>query len=1103
MDLPRAYGLSGRQAGAPVGADVWFLVEGAGVLSVGATINNASQVWFFDTSTAENAQITNNGMTQFFGSSSAGSSTITNNAGSGTQFSGSSSAGNSTINVNANGGLQFLGNSDAGSATITTSLGAVTQIIHTATGGNARFVTQAGGLFDISRLDAAGATAGSIEGAGAFAFGSKNLVVGSNDLNTTVSGTISDAGGLVSGVGGSLTKVGLGTLILAGTNTYTGSTLINGGTLEVTGGSALTDTNVVTVNGGGTLKVSNSETIGTLSGAGALNLASGALTTGSVGSTTFSGSSSGAGGLTKVGSSTFTVTGSQGYTGLTSVNAGQLTVNGSLDGAVTVQSGATLGGNATIAGTVTNLGAIGPGNSPGSQHYLGDYVGGGVLNMEVLTNLGGAPVNGTTHDNIDIDGNVFGTTIINLLPSGLPTVTSGQGFELVRVGGTVASNAFQLAGGSLTYNGFYYLLNYVANFSGSDDGFFLYTAPICNVDNAANACLIDSTTPQSLPIDALAGSDTLQLGGASAFNFNVAGIGTTYTNFEVFQKIGTSNATLTGAAGVAANWDIQAGTLTASTGNNIFNTSSVNVGGAGTFAIAASETIGKLSGTGATTIAAGQTLTSGDASNSSYTGTTSGAGSLTKVGSGKFSTSSLGHTGGTTVAAGELNTNGSIAGSVVINAGATLSGTNTIGGDLTNLGTIKSGNSPGTTTVVGNYVGGGVLNVEVQFNNALAASSAINNGSTHDFLNIGGTASGVTILNIIPFAPSASPDATTGNGIELVRVAGATGAGQFVLPAPVILGPYQYVLNYVPNYSGALDGYFLKSQLGAEMYGEAAMFSAGQAMTSSCFRGTDELVGDGTRDTKGRGWAKVTKGSRSTGADTGIDSDQEYSCGSGGIDLQVAGNVRMGVSGGYGNTDVDVTTLAGIGKLNGDGGMIQAFLGYAESQMFANLSVGYSNINWNFDGPLTPVTSATTGGVIGSLQAGMLWPMGDWRLGAMAELGYDGMTCSKGCLLAGTVEDIASWSGKATLRVDGKMAEGVLLPFVALSFSDSLDGTNTVRNGTAVITTDTNSSIFNAKAGITAMVGDNTAVFIDGGITEGLSNDVSGADGTAGVKIFW
>ncbi len=911
-------------------------------------------------------------------------------------------------------------------------------------------------------------------------------------IGATVSGDI-DGAGTILNYGGMT--------YLSGNNTNTGLTQVFDGTLVLQGGQAIGDASSVlmqTSGGNPILALDSSETIGSLQGfVGLVTLGGNTLTTGGAGSTTFAGTISGAGNLTKVGASTFTVNGAQLYTGLTSINAGEINLNGSLAGAVNIASGATFSGDATIAGTVTNLGAVDPGNSPGTQHYLGDYAGGGVFNMEVLTNLGGAPVNGTTHDFVDIDGNVTGTTIINLFPSGLPTVTSGFGFELVRVGGSVASNAFQLAGGSLTYSGFYYLLNYVADFSGTDDGFFLYTAPLCTVDNANNSCLIDATTPQSLPINALLGSDTLQLGGAVGFNFNVAGIGTTYTNFETFQKIGASNANLTGVAGVAANWDIQAGTLTASTGNNIFNTSTVNVGGAGTFAVSASETIGKLTGTGITTLASGQTLTTGDASNHSYAGTTSGLGGLTKTGTGKFSTLSLGHTGVTTVAAGELNTNGTIGGSVQINAGATLSGNNTISGNLTNLGTLKSGNSPGTTTVVGNYIGGGVMSVEVQFSNAGAPV----NGTTHDLLTIGGTATGpATLLNIIPFAPSGAAVATTGNGIELVRVGtGTPGAGQFALAAPVFLGSYQYVLNYVSTVGP--DSYFLKSQTGEGMYGEAAMFSAGQAMTGACFRGTDELVGDGTRDTKGRGWAKVSTGNRSTGPDTGIDSEQDFSCGSGGVDVRVAGSMRAGISGGYGNTDVDVQTLAGVGKLDGDGGMIQGFLGYAHEHMFANLSLGYGNINWNFDGPLTAPVTATTGGAIGSLQAGALWPMGDWRLGAMAELGYDDMTCGDQCLLAGTVEDINNWSVKGTLRVDGTMDGGKLMPFLAVSLSEG--GSNTVTNGTATITTDTASSLLSAKAGITMMVGSNTAVFLNGGITEGLSNEVSGADGTAGVKLYW
>jgi hypothetical protein len=35
------------------------------------------------------------------------------------------------------------------------------------------------------------------------------------------------------------------------------------------------------------------------------------------------------------------------------------------------------------------------------------------------------------------------------------------------------------------------------------------------------------------------------------------------------------------------------------------------------------------------------------------------------------------------------------------------------------------------------------------------------------------------------------------------------------------------------------------------------------------------------------------------------------------------------------------------------------------------------------------------------------------------------------------------------------------------------------------------------------MVGENTAIFLSGGLTEGLSNDVSGAEGTIGAKLHW
>jgi autotransporter-associated beta strand protein len=54
------------------------------------------------------------------------------------------------------------------------------------------------------------------------------LTVGSNNLNTTFAGALD-------GDGGSLTKIGTGTLILSGANTYTGDTNVNRGVLQMDG----------------------------------------------------------------------------------------------------------------------------------------------------------------------------------------------------------------------------------------------------------------------------------------------------------------------------------------------------------------------------------------------------------------------------------------------------------------------------------------------------------------------------------------------------------------------------------------------------------------------------------------------------------------------------------------------------------------------------------------------------------------------------------------------------------------------------------------------------------------------------------------------------
>jgi outer membrane autotransporter protein len=203
-----------------------------------ATITNNALIEFFDSSTAGNATIINNGGILFAETSSAGSATITNN--DTLVFMGSSTAGNATI-VNYCC-LMFFDASTAGNATIVTQNGGSTYFSDSASGGSARFVVNAGGVLDFTGLTTAGTTAGSVEGAGSILLDDKRLTVGSLGTSTIFSGAID-------GVGGSLVKVGSGSLTLSGANTYTGPTIVDAGKLIVNG-SIVSN---VTVNAGGEL----------------------------------------------------------------------------------------------------------------------------------------------------------------------------------------------------------------------------------------------------------------------------------------------------------------------------------------------------------------------------------------------------------------------------------------------------------------------------------------------------------------------------------------------------------------------------------------------------------------------------------------------------------------------------------------------------------------------------------------------------------------------------------------------------------------------------------------------------------------------------------
>jgi outer membrane autotransporter protein len=226
----------------PIGRTLTF--TGAGIINNSSnapsfSLASGSLLNFMNSSTAGNAIITTAVASNlnFGGTSSAGTATIAN---SGVVFfSNSSSAGAATISNLTGGLLDFFGNSTAANSTIINS--ASVAFFNNASGGQARFINNAGGTLDISGA-VVPVTFGSIEGAGTYLLGSNQLITGLNNLSTTVSGTIA-------GTGGSLVKVGTGTLTLSGANTYTGLTTISEGAINLTG-SLLSP---VSVEPGGTL----------------------------------------------------------------------------------------------------------------------------------------------------------------------------------------------------------------------------------------------------------------------------------------------------------------------------------------------------------------------------------------------------------------------------------------------------------------------------------------------------------------------------------------------------------------------------------------------------------------------------------------------------------------------------------------------------------------------------------------------------------------------------------------------------------------------------------------------------------------------------------
>ncbi len=116
-----------------------------------------------------------------------------------------------------------------------------------------------GGAISFGTL--ATATLGGLKGSQSLALSNTSsaavaLIVGNNGASTVYSGTLSG--------NGSLTKLGAGTLILSGTNTYTGDTRVVSGTLQLGGPNRIADTSNLVLAGGKFATGGLNETLNTL-----------------------------------------------------------------------------------------------------------------------------------------------------------------------------------------------------------------------------------------------------------------------------------------------------------------------------------------------------------------------------------------------------------------------------------------------------------------------------------------------------------------------------------------------------------------------------------------------------------------------------------------------------------------------------------------------------------------------------------------------------------------------------------------------------------------------------------------------------------------------
>ena len=333
----------------------------------------------------------------------------------------------------AGGGTTFAMNS--GTMNVSTGYFVVDEnspstAIYSQTGGTVNFTSASKGVY-LGSNGGSGTGTMNISGGTFNVSGAANNVFGYNNANGVLNMSGTGALNLNS------------TLELGHTAGYAGTVNLNGGTLQASKVFRTSGVGVVNFNGGTLLAstgnasfLSGLTSANVLGGGAIINDGGFAIT---IAQALLSGTAND-GGLTKSGTGTLTLTGSNTYAGATTVNGGTLSVIGSVaSSAVTVASGGTLAGTGTTgAVSISSGGTLAPGSG-----------GIGTLSLSSTT----LSLSGTTA--MEINQSSGGSDKVQ----GISTVNYGGTLNVTNLSGMLAAgNAFTLFSAS-TYSGTFATLN--------------------------------------------------------------------------------------------------------------------------------------------------------------------------------------------------------------------------------------------------------------------------------------------------------------------------------------------------------------------------------------------------------------------------------------------------------------------------------------------------------------------------------------------------------------------------------------------------------------------------------------------------------------------